>query len=397
MFETLSLLPVDPILGLMQLYRNDSKVNKVDLGVGVYKNDQGLTPVLSAVQKAEARLIAQQTTKSYVAPAGSADFIAGMNELVFGDVLLELDGRLAAVQTPGGCGALRIAAELIRVAKPDIVLWVSDPTWGNHIPLLGNAGLNLKKYPYLDSTQTQLDWPAMQATLLQAKAGDVVLLHACCHNPSGVDLTMQQWQWVTELCLENSLVPFVDMAYQGFGVSVDEDARGLRYMASQLPEMLVAVSCSKNFGLYRERVGLVAALSASQSAAAKVQSHFLSIVRGIYSMPPNHGAEIVANILSSNELKAEWLQEVAEMRTRISDLRVKFVQVMQHLDYERFNFVVEQKGMFSFLGITATQVEWLAQEKGIYMLSSSRASIAGLTQDNVSYVCSSIVESLSRL
>ncbi|MDZ7923434.1 MAG: amino acid aminotransferase [Marinagarivorans sp.] len=397
MFETLSLLPVDPILGLMQLYRNDSRVSKVDLGVGVYKNDQGLTPVLSSVQKAEARLIAHQTTKSYVAPAGSADFIAGMSELVFGDVLLGQGGRLAAVQTPGGCGALRIAAELIRVAKPDTVLWVSDPTWGNHIPLLGNAGLSLKKYPYLDSAQTQLDWPAMQATLLQAKAGDVVLLHACCHNPSGVDLSMQQWQWLTELCLENSLLPFVDMAYQGFGVSVDEDACGLRYMASKLPEMLVAVSCSKNFGLYRERVGLVAALSASQSAAAKVQSHFLSIVRGIYSMPPNHGAEIVANILSSEELKAEWLQEVAEMRTRISDLRVKFVLAMQHLGYERFNFVVEQKGMFSFLGLTATQVEWLAQEKGIYMLSSSRASIAGLTQDNVTYVCSSVVESLSRL
>ncbi len=397
MFESLSLLPADPILGLMQLYRNDTNTHKVDLGVGVYKNDRGLTPILSSVQKAEAQLIAHQTTKSYVAPAGNADFIAHMGELVFSrELLTHVSGRLAAVQTPGGCGALRVAAELLCAAKPDTTLWVSDPTWGNHIPLLGNAGLNLKKYPYLTAEQTQLDWTAMQSTLMQASPGDVVLLHACCHNPSGVDLTIEQWRWLTELCLDKALVPFVDMAYQGFGSSVDDDADGLRYMAAKLPEMLVAVSCSKNFGLYRERVGYVAALSHSQREAATVQSHFLSIVRGIYSMPPNHGAEIVANILSSQELKAEWLHEVDEMRTRISGLRVEFVKAMQRLGTERFNFVAEQKGMFSFMGISASQVDWLAREKGIYMLGSSRASIAGLTQQNVSYVCSSVVEALSQ-
>ena len=395
MFDSLQALPADPILGLMQLYRNDAHPQKVDLGVGVYKNDAGQTPVMAAVKAAEVQLLAQQNSKTYVGPAGNEAFVALMKQLTFGECLSSVDDRLAAVQTPGGCGALKVAAELIKTASPTAAIWVSSPTWGNHIPLLGNAGLQLREYPYLSQCQTQLDWPAMQAAMDEVKAGDVVLLHGSCHNPTGVDLTLAQWQWLADKALEKGFIPFVDMAYQGFGDGIEEDAAGLRYMASVLPELLLAVSCSKNFGLYRERVGMVVAMCPSGGASVAATTHMLSIVRGIYSMPPDHGAAIVAHLLANDALANEWRAELDSMRLRIQQLRCQFADTMAALGYPEFQFVANQKGMFSYLGISQPQVTWLAEQKSIYLLSSSRASIAGLSCDNLDYVCHSLAQSIT--
>ncbi len=396
MFDALTALPSDPILGLMKLYRADLNPQKVDLGVGVYKNDEGQTPVMKAVTAAEHNLLAAQTTKTYLTPLGNPAFVEQMQQLVFGSGLMALEGRMAAVQTPGGCGALRVAAELIKNANPKTAIWLSNPTWANHKPLLGDAGLAIKQYSYLSANQTALDWPAMQAALELIPAGDVVLLHACCHNPTGVDLTFEQWQWVAKTAQAKGFIPFIDMAYQGFGDTLAEDAAGLRHVFAEVPEALLAVSCSKNFGLYRERVGLVATLCATAQHAQAAQSHFEGIVRGIYSMPPNHGAAIVAEILQSASLTQQWDAELTQMRQRIQNLRSDFVRNMDALGVQGFDFVNQQKGMFSYLGIRAEQVAWLAKHKSIYLLSNSRASIAGLNQDNVSYVCEALALSLKQ-
>lgn len=394
MLESLSRLPADPILGLMQLFRDDDNPSKVDLGVGVFKNEEGQTPIMVAVAEAERRVIAEQTTKSYVGPAGNPTFLATMTKLALGDLAGSLAPRIASAQTPGGCGALRVAAEVIKAANPTATVWVSDPTWGNHEPLLGNAGLRLQKYPYLNTERTGLDWPAMQQAISEVKRGDVVLLHASCHNPTGVDLQFEHWQWLADKANEIGFVPFVDMAYQGFGGTVDDDAAGLRWLAANVSELLLAVSCSKNFGLYKERVGLVLGLCAQASQQQALQSHLLSIVRGIYSMPPDHGAAIVAKILTDDALLPMWRAELDAMRGRISDLRKNFVLSMAELGHPEYAFVVEQRGMFSYLGISSPQVAWLAKNKSIYLLRSSRASIAGLTQGNLKYVCSSLAEAV---
>lgn len=397
MFNSLQALPADPILGLMQRYREDANPRKVDLGVGVYKNDAGQTPVMTAVKTAEAQLLEQQTSKTYIGPAGNETFITHMKALAFGEALSAFDSRLAAIQTPGGCGALKVAAELIKAASPSATIWVSNPTWGNHIPLLGNTGLQLCEYAYLSECQTKLDWPAMQAAIKQVKRGDIVLLHASCHNPTGVDLTLEQWHWLTAKAQEQGFIPFVDMAYQGFGEGLDEDAAGLRYMAGALPELILAVSCSKNFGLYRERVGMVAVLCPSSITAQAAKTHMLSIVRGIYSMPPDHGAAIVAQLLSDKVLTNSWQDELNVMRGRIQQLRSKFGVIMTELGLPEFQFVANQRGMFSYLGISQPQVAWLAEKKSIYLLGSSRASIAGLSYDNLEYVCHSLAESIHRV
>ncbi len=393
MFERLPTLPADPILGLMSVFRNDPNPHKVDLGVGVYKNEQGETPVLASVQEAEERLIAGQTSKAYVGPAGNLAFNSAMSALLLGSSSALADGRFAAVQTPGGCGALRVAAELIKTANPSAAIWVSDPTWGNHIPLLGNAGLTIRQYPYFDAATSAVDFEAMMSTLAQVKAGDLVLLHGCCHNPSGADLSPEQWQQVAALALKTGFTPFVDMAYQGFAEDLDTDAYGLRYLVDHLPEVVVAASCSKNFGVYRDRVGLVGVLAVNPASAQAAVSHMLSIVRGIYSMPPNHGAAVVAEVLTDPQLRQRWESEVAEMRSRINGLRHTFSTAMQaRLESDRFDFVKRQKGMFSFLGLSEAQVLRLRSDRSIYMLNSSRASIAGLNFANLDYVCDAIAQ-----
>src|SRR4051812_12629150 len=302
MFETLPLLPADPILGLSIAYAKDTNPLKVDLGVGVYKNDAGVTPIMAAVAAAEKVRIQQETSKAYTPPAGYPGANEACTKLVFctGHPAVEAN-RVRTIQTPGGCGALRVAAELIQRAKRGASLWVSTPTWANHIPLLGSAGLTLKEYPYYDYETHSINFAAMLETLKQIPRGDLVLLHACCHNPSGADLSREQWNQIADLCEVNGLIPFVDMAYQGFGEGLEEDTYGLRLLSSRLPEVIIAISFSKNFGLYRERAGALSFVFADEAQANAGNSQLLSVTRALYSMPPAHGAALIDIILHSDE------------------------------------------------------------------------------------------------
>lgn len=387
MFNELQPLPADPILGLIARFQQDTRAEKIDLGVGVYRNELGQTPVLASVKLAEQRILEQEQTKAYIGPLGNLQFNALMTELALG-ANHPRKSELALVQAPGGCGALRVAAEVIKKSHAAATIWVSNPTWGNHIPLLGNAGVNLKEYPYYDFDRHQVSFEAMLETLKQVPKGDLVLLHGCCHNPTGADLTPEQWQAVADLAETNGFIPFIDMAYQGFGESVDSDAYGVRLMCERLPEVIMALSCSKNFGLYRERIGAVAVLSQAKVA---VQSHIATIVRGIYSMPPNHGAAIVAEILGDNELRAGWQQEVSVMRERIKAMRSALVDGLNDAGAQgRFDHIARQRGMFSFMGLSEAQVQALADDFGIYMVGTSRISIAGLNPSNLKVCCNAI-------
>ncbi|WP_049630370.1 amino acid aminotransferase [Cellvibrio sp. pealriver] len=393
MFEVLPLLPNDPILGLSIAYANDTNPQKVDLGVGVYKNDAGVTPIMKAVAEAEKLRIQRDTTKAYTPPAG----VPGANEvstrLVFGAVHAAVEaGRVRTVQAPGGCGALRVAAELIQRAKPGANLWVSTPTWANHIPLLGSAGLKLREYPYYDYASHSIDFVAMMATINEIPRGDLVLLHACCHNPSGADLTRAQWDQVADVLVERGIIPFVDMAYQGFGEGLEEDAYGLRMLANRVPEMIVANSFSKNFGLYRERAASLSLVFADTQQADAGFSQLLNVARGIYSMPPAHGSTIVDIILHSDELTQMWQSELTQMRQRIAGLRSHLVESLNGLQQARdFSFIAQERGMFSFLGLTVEQVRKLKSDYSIYMTDTSRISVAGLTTEKMDYVAKAIV------
>jgi aspartate aminotransferase len=393
MFEALPLLPNDPILGLSIAYAKDANPHKVDLGVGVYKNDGGVTPIMKAVAEAEKLRIGRDTTKAYTPPAG----VPGANEvatrLVFGADHPAVDaGRVRTVQAPGGCGALRLAAELIQRAKPGATLWVSTPTWANHIPLLGSAGLTLREYPYYDYATHSIDFTALLDTFKQIPAGDIVLLHACCHNPSGADFTREQWDKVADVLLERGIIPFVDMAYQGFGEGLEEDAYGLRMLASRVPEMVVATSFSKNFGLYRERAAALSLVFADTKQADAGFSQLLNVARAIYSMPPAHGSTIVDIILHSDELTQVWQSELTQMRERIAGLRSQLVTSLNGLQQGRdFSFIARERGMFSFLGLTVEQVRKLKNDYSIYMTDTSRISVAGLTTEKMDYVAKAIV------
>ncbi len=385
MFENLQAAPADPLLGLIARYQQDPRPQKIDLGVGVYKTEEGTTPVLECVKAAEQHLVQHQMSKSYLGPRGDALFTDRLNEVVAGNTLFEkLSQRIAALQTPGGCGALRTAAELIKRVRPDATIWVSDPTWANHEPLLGSAGIRIKSYPYYDFEQKSLKFEAMCAKLEEIPEGDIVLLHACCHNPSGADLSQAQWTRVIEILRARRLVPFIDIAYQGFGDGLEDDAFGIRLAMASLPEVIYTVSCSKNFGLYRDRVGLVAFLVQTEAQANAVVSHLAKIVRGIYSMPPDHGAAVVSHILQSDELVTLWQQELKAMRNRIQSMRVALAEGMQEQGFgDRFDFVRREKGMFSFLGISPGQVSRLAEDHGAYMADSSRINVAGLNTQNI--------------
>jgi len=396
MFESLSALPSDPILGLMAAYREDRSELKVDLGVGVYRNDDGDTPILTAVTKAQSLHNAAETTKSYIAPPGEAEFNIAMQRLLFGEQHPALaNDRVGSAQTPGGCGALRVAADLINRARPGARIWVSDPTWANHVPLLGDAGLSIDTYPYFERDTSSLRFDDMMTTLGGVDAGDLVLLHGCCHNPSGVDLQPAQWDAIAELAAQRGFTPFIDIAYQGLSRGVDEDAYGVRKMAEAVPELIVASSCSKNFGLYRERVGCVAIVSPDSASRATIQSQLLNVIRGIYSMPPNHGGAIVRTILGDAALTQEWLDELAAMRERINGLRDEVAtKLAQRVGGPRFDFIREQRGMFSFLGIDKAQIERLRDEYSIYMVDSSRINVAGLNSANIDYVCDAVAQVL---
>src|SRR5580692_1596366 len=353
----------------MAKYRADSSAMKVDLGVGVYRDLSGNTPVLSCVRRAEREVLAAQTTKSYVAAAGREEFNLGVEELVLGSAhAARRERRVRTVQAPGGCGALRLGAELIRAAAPAVTVHVSDPTWGNHTPLLGSSGLRLERYPYYDPAAHRLRFDAMLGQLERAAEGAVVLIHACCHNPTGADLDPQQWQALAQLLARRHLVPFLDLAYQGFAGGLEADAAGVRLVAAQVPEALIAVSFSKNLGLYRERTGALIAIGENETRTDAMLSHMLQIARSIYSMPPDHGAAIAAHIFVNPALKGEWIGELAAMRTRIADMRDLLAQQLRAATgVGTFDFIRLQHGMFSLLGVSVEAVERLRDEHHIYM------------------------------
>jgi aspartate aminotransferase len=396
LFQQLKQLSADSILGLMAKYRADTSPLKVDLGVGVYRDLSGNTPVLACVRRAEQEVLAAQVTKSYVAAAGREEFNSAVEEQVLGSAHAARRGRRArTVQTPGGCGALRVGAELIRAAVPAATVYVSDPTWANHTPLLGSSGLRLERYPYYDAAAHRLRFDAMLERLDRAAEGDVVLIHACCHNPTGADLDSAQWQALTQLLMRRRLVPFLDLAYQGFAVDLDTDAAGVRLVASQVPEALIAVSFSKNLGLYRERVGTLIVIGEDETRADAVQSHMLQIARSIYSMPPDHGAAIAAHIFANPTLKREWTLELDQMRTRIADMRGLLAEHLQRAaGTGTFDFIRTQRGMFSLLGVSAQVVERLRDKHHIYMTSDSRMNLAGIMPHNVEYVANSFATEL---
>jgi len=370
MFNSLIAMPADPILGLLTQYREDTHPQKVDLGVGVYKDPTGVTPILSCVKKAEKFRLDTETTKVYIGPTGSPQFNTLMTELAFGaGHSAIIANRIRTVSTPGGTGALRVAGDFIKRCNPNAVLWVSDPTWANHIGLFEAAGITVKTYPYYDYDSKSLKFDEMLAALSQVSPDDVVLFHACCHNPSGMDLTTEQWDKVVALTKDQGFTPLIDMAYQGFGDGVEIDAYGVRHMAAAGDNMILCSSCSKNFGLYRERIGSCSVIAKDANTANVAQSVLLYVVRCLYSMPPAHGAAIVETILGSAELTQEWLDELKVMRDRINGNRAILVDKLKANGVDRnFSFIARQKGMFSFLGVNPEQVARLQKEFSIYMV-----------------------------
>ena len=397
MFERLEPVVADAILTLMAAYRADPDARKVDLGIGVYRDERGETPVLESVRRAEGVLLAAQTTKAYVGPAGSPGFNQAMERMVLGASHPALTAnRVRTMQAPGGCGALRLGAELIRLASPDSVVHVSTPTWVNHVPLLSGAGLKIERYPYLDPATGTVQFERMTEALERLPARAVLLLHASCHNPTGADLSQGQWRELLALVQRRQLLPFIDMAYQGLGEGLEEDAFGLRLFCAELPEVLCAVSCSKNFGVYRERVGALHLVSSSPAAADAAASQLVRIARGSWSMPPDHGAAVVHIILADEALRALWLQEVGAMRRRIQGLRQEVVQQLrEHCPQRDFAFILTQRGMFSYLGISSAQVRALREHHHVYMTDDSRMNIAGLRRENLEYFARAVAQVLA--
>lgn len=389
MFESLQLLPPDAIIGLIAEYNNDPREPKVDLGIGVYRDAAGQTPVLDVVKEAERRIVESQATKTYIGSAGSAAFNEAMRDLTFADSVA--GDRIAMLQTPGGSGSLRVAAGLVLRARKDATVWVSSPTWANHVPLLGGAGLELKTYAYYDDEQKTLDLEAMLDALHDIPKGDVVLLHACCHNPTGIDPDEAQWRKIADVIVERELLPFIDIAYQGFSAGLDADVFIVRELARRVPEMLVCTSCSKNFGLYRDRVGALFVVAADSKTRDVVQSQANNLVRTMYSMPPDHGAVVVETILHDEKLRTRWIEELGEMRERLHDMRQLLDDALRAEAPEHdFSHVLRARGMFCFLGISTEQVRRLKKDHAVYMVDSSRINIAGITAGNVGHIAQSV-------
>ena len=393
MFENLQFQPPDAILGIMGMFRADPAATKVDLSVGVFQDEGGRTPVLACVKRAERRIIEAQDTKSYVAIAGNPGFNESMENLLYGAGHPALAaGRVASVQTPGGSGALSVLGHVVARARPGATVWLSRPSWPNHLPLLRLAGLRLEHYPYYDFDRHRVDFDAMVETFSTLGPDDLVLLHGCCHNPCGGDLSREQWDALADLFADRGIVPFVDIAYQGLAESLEEDAYGARVMAERTGELLLAASCSKNLGLYRERVGLASIVSRNADEAAITRTNLAQMGRGIYSMPPDHGAAIVSRILRDGELTALWHDEVGEMRGRLNGLRRAFAAKLASRGAPGdFSFMARERGMFSFLGLSREQVIRLREEFHVYMVESSRINFAGLNRSNMDYVADSII------
>ncbi len=391
MFETLKPQPADKILALMQMYREDPREQKIDLGVGVYKNAEGVTPVMRAIKAAEHKLWEEQTTKAYTGLAGDPGYADAMIKLILGDSVAR--GNIAAAATPGGTGAVRQAFELIKMANPKARVFVSDPTWPNHISILKYVGIETVTYRYFDRETRGVNFDGMIEDLKGAEKGDVVLLHGCCHNPTGANLNVSQWQEVIDLLNARGLIPMIDIAYQGFGDGLEEDAAGVRMVAAQTPECLIAASCSKNFGIYRERTGLLMAVSQDGSAQALNQGTLAFLNRQNFSFPPDHGARLVTMILNDEALRADWAAELEEVRLGMLDLRQQLADELQRLSgSDRFGFIAQHRGMFSLLGTTPELVEKMRVDNGIYMVGDSRMNIAGLNKTTVPLLAKAIID-----
>jgi aspartate aminotransferase len=387
MFDHLSAVPPDPILGIISAYAADPNPRKIDLGIGVYRDEHGDTPILECVKKAEQILDSTQTTKTYLGPPGVTGFNSAITRLIFGENSNVLDkDRVRTVQTPGGTGALRVAADLIKAAMPDATMWVSDPTWANHDAILEAVGLEMKTYPYFDVAKSELKFDEMMDTLRERGPGDVVLFHACCHNPCGVSPNPEQWEAITDLAAERGFTPMVDMAYMGFERGIEEDALSVRLFAEKCPELILASSCSKNFAVYRERVGAVSVVCQNSGNAADVLTVINSLTRKNYSMPPAHGTGIIDIILHDDELTELWLNEVTGMRNRINGLRKTLSEKITEAGIDKdFSFLQRQTGMFSFLGLSVDQVRRLREEFSIYTVDSARVNIASFNDSNIDY------------
>ncbi len=396
MFDALTPNPPDPILALMERYRADSHPHKLDLGIGVYTDEHGVTPVFPSVLEGEKRVLAKQTTKTYVGIAGDPTFCDLHQALTFGeDHPARRDGRLRTIQTPGGSGGLRVAAELLNRAAHPPTVWLSTPTWANHVPLLSSVGVQLRKYRYYDETSHGVDFEGMLEDLEEAKAGDLLLLHGCCHNPTGADLTPAQWEQLTDLALARDLVPFVDLAYQGFGRDVDGDVVGVRAMAARVPEMLVVASCSKTFSLYRERTGSLTVVSRDSATADVVASNMSAVARSMYSMPPHHGAGIVAEVLVDEQLQSQWRGELSAVCERVAGLRSTLADALnKHIPGRDFGFLTQQTGMFSLLGVPRPVIDRLIEQHHIYIVGSGRMNMAGLPAQRVDELAAAVAESI---
>ncbi|MFT5275306.1 MAG: aspartate aminotransferase [Saprospiraceae bacterium] len=381
MFERFDPAPVDPILKLIGLYKEDPRENKIDLGVGVFRDASGNTPIMDAVRVSEGRLHDKQTTKAYVGPAGDEVFNTEMAKLVFGDSL-QAD-RTRAIQTPGGCGALRMLSDMLYKVASDRTVWVTDPTWGNHYPIMQGSGFEVKAYPYLNRDNKTVNVDAMMSKLATLGQKDIVILHGCCHNPTGAELQPAHWDAIAELAVKNGFFPYVDLAYQGFGDSLESDAYGARKLAETVESMVLAASCSKNFGLYRDRVGSAMLIGKNAQETDVARGQILSTARSSYSMPPDHGAAIVSQILTDDGLKSSWDTELTDMRGRLLDLRQKLADSLREKSgSDAWDFIARHRGMFSLLMLSDEQVDSLRNDYAVYAVAGGRVNIAGI-QDEV--------------
>ena len=390
MFESIEAPTPDTIIALMSLVQADDRPDKVDLTVGVYKNGQGLTPIMDCVRQAEQQVHDQQTSKAYLGLAGDMEFCRLVAQLVVGDGLIE--GRTAMAQAPGGSGALRVLSELIVGDNPESTLWLSEPTWPNHNPLMGSTGLQRSNYGYFEADSQTVNFETVCECIEQMAVNDVMVLHGCCHNPTGSDLTYEQWCTLGDMLAERGVVPLVDLAYAGLGDGFDEDIRGTRAIIERVPVTLLAVSCSKNFGIYRERTGCAMVLTSANEIAGRLQGHMGTIARTLYSMPPDHGAAVVRTILSDEGLSTLWRQELSEMAERIGALRSGIAAKLNGFSgSERWSFIAAQKGMFSLLGLSDAQLTQLRVDHGVYMVKGGRVNLAGLQPSNIDKVAQALV------
>ncbi|MCW8346008.1 aspartate/tyrosine/aromatic aminotransferase [Vibrio sp. ZSDZ65] len=390
MFSHLSEPTLDPILSLSVAYRNDPREDKVDLGIGVYRNSEGQTPIMKAVSEAQRIVTNEQQTKAYVGLAGCEEFNQSIAKVVFGET--PIYDRMSIIQTPGASGGLRMLGDLLNVAAPGTTVWLSNPSYVNHKPVMEAAGLNVKFYRYFNTETKQVDTDAMLTDISSAGAGDVVLLHGCCHNPTGADISLEDWKQITDLSVRNGFVPFVDVAYQGFGDGLEADAFGLRHMAENVEEMLLTTSCSKNFGLYRERTGAAVVIGKNAKEAANARGKLLTLARSTYTMPPDHGAALVKTILADEHLTSQWQTELSEMQQRLVSLRDGLCKELKNNhSSDQFDFIMAHKGMFTVLGFTAEQMQRLRTDFGIYGVDDGRINIAGLSETQLPYVANALM------